>query len=315
MSKPKVGISACLLGHKVRYDGNDKYDWWINEHLTQYLEFIKVCPELEMGMGVPREPIQIERYKDNNIKKLRLVGTESQEDYTEHAEQINKIIIEALPELDGFILKNRSPSCGLERVREWDQNGVPQNVGRGFFAKGLLNKYPYLPVIEEGMLKDQHLRERFLIQVYAHEQFRQLDRTTSALQQFHQAYKFILLAFCEKSLRELGRIAASGKKNQFMFKEYYQVFFEALRASPTVRKQVNALQHIYGFIKNDTNEKEKKDFLSMLEKYQKGKIPYIAVYIFLKHLIEKYNNVYLMGQKYFTPYPEDAVLKLKVRTK
>ncbi len=305
MKKPKIGISSCLLGNAVRYDGTHKKDNWIVSELSKYVDFYPVCPELEMGLGVPRETVRLERITRHG--PVQMVSNKNKINLTQLAHDTSKILLDNLPrDLDGFIFKKDSPSCGPERVKVYFKN-MPTDKEAGIFAQTLLDSGIDYPTIHEGRLHNPELKEDFIIRVWGHFQVNQLRAKISEIQEFHKTYKFVLLSFHEKSYRELGRICANNdkKKPGEVLENYKKVFNFALSQKRTRKKQANALQHIYGFLKSELREKEKKNILSLIERYRENKLPFVALATMMQHLIDVSENEYIKDQSYFFPYPEE----------
>jgi len=302
---PVLGVSACLLGDEVRFDGRHKRYNWLTEELGQFVQFVRSCPEMAMGLGVPRESMRLVR--PDRGSPPRLVSNVNQVDLTDLARDTSRVLVETLPEdVNGYVFKNRSPSCGLVRVKVYDWNGSPFSDGVGFFAKEFVRRHPDVPVIEEGMLTDTGLREQFVTQVFAHHRISNLEKSIFAIQALHQAYKFVIHAHHEPSLRKLGRIAANSnrRKPAEVYDEYKKEFLAALRHPTTLSKRINVIQHIYGFIKKKVNEKEKSSALRAIEKYREERIPFVAIMTLLQHLVEKHGSPYIENQKFFSPWPE-----------
>lgn len=307
--RPLIGVSSCLLGESVRFDGGHKCDRWMVRKLSRFVRWHSICPEVTMGFGVPRESLRLIRLEKKG--SIHLVGNSTQNDFTEHAQQMCKMMVEALPDrLCGYILKNRSPSCGLERVKVYDYRGSPFSDGVGFFAQALINRFPDLPVIEEGRLSNLAEREHFLIRVFAEFALQNTLPKISAIQKLHESYKFILQAHHEASLRKLGQIAANSERfsPREVYMNYKTIFSRALAHPPTSKKRINAIQHIFGFIKDELTLKEKRSLLRQIEEFRKGRIPYVALSVLIRHAIEHHGAPYIEKQRFFSPYPEDLEL-------
>lgn len=308
-SKPILGISSCVLGKEVRYNGAHKRDDWVVKDLGKWVQWHSVCPEMEMGLGVPRESMRLKRLQPKGM--IRLVGNQTQKDFTSLAVKTAKEMVSKLPStLNGYILKNRSPSCGFEKVKVYDHNNSPHSIGVGFFAKELVKRFPQLPIIEEGRLKNPHFREHFVTRVFAHSLIHCLPSKVSQIQKFHESYKFVIQAHHEVSLRKLGKIAANSSKENpsEVLKKYQKEFLYALEQPTTSKKRANVIQHIYGFIKDRVNPREKKSILEQIEQYRKGKLPYVALVTLVRHAIQSHGAPYIENQRFFFPYPEELNL-------
>jgi len=308
----KIGISSCLLGCKVRFDAGHKRDRYITDMLGRYFEFVEVCPELEVGMGVPREAVRLEGEIDNP----RMVGNKSGEDWTERMNRYaqRRVRQADFDDLCGFILKNRSPSCGMERVKVYTGTGSAERKGVGLFARALLASNPELPVEEEGRLEDAALRDNFIVRVFAYhrlqELFRQPFRRRDMIA-FHAAHKYLLLAHSPKHYNELGRLVADLKTYRASeFRALYRTrFMSALSVRSTPRKNVNVLQHIAGFLKHQLRPPEKEDVHAAIKDYHAGLVPLVVPITLIRHFVKKYAVEYVLGQVYLEPHPRELMLR------
>ncbi|MFZ8933881.1 MAG: YbgA family protein [Bacteriovoracaceae bacterium] len=310
MKKPLIGISSCLLGNSVRYDGTHKKYNWVVDELSAYVDFYPICPEVEMGLGVPRETVRLEKKEKDG--PVQMVSNKNKTNLTRLAKDTAKFIYDSLPShLDGFILKKDSPSCGPERVKIYYKD-MPFEKGAGIFADHLINNSVDYPIIHEGRLHNPELREDFIIRVWGHFNVNQLKAKIKDIQDLHKKYKFVLLSFDEPSFRELGRICANNdnKKPSEVLELYRKTFMKALSSKRTRKKQANALQHIYGFLKNELKEKEKKNILKLIDRYRENNLPFVALATMMQHLIDISSNEYIKDQSYFFPYPEKLELFL-----
>lgn len=309
MKKPMIGISSCLLGNNVRYNGGHTKDKWIVNDLSSFVDWHVVCPEVAMGLGVPREPINLHRPAPG--QGLRLVSVDTKIDLTDAARLTSKSLIEAFPEnLAGFIFKKNSPTCGLTRVKVYQKGPVAQRDGTGIFAGHVQKNCPGLPVIEEGHLFDRHLREHFISQVFTHARFLETPKKISALQGFHQGYKYLIMAYSAQQLKKMGRIAANTEKKQVseVFALYHKELLKALAKPATVKMRTNALQHIFGHVKDCVSKQEKDFFIDKLHEYRKGDFPYIALITLLNSFVDKGKDPYVKKQQFFSPYPKELKL-------
>ncbi|MEM7235775.1 MAG: DUF523 and DUF1722 domain-containing protein, partial [Planctomycetota bacterium] len=241
----RIGISACLLGDKVRFDGGHKRDGFLTSTVSEFVDFVPVCPEVDIGLGTPREAIRLLRAADGP----RLVGVKSGNDHTDAMRKYAKSKARELKKLAlcGFIVKRDSPSCGLERVRIYDKNGSPSKDGQGLFTRDLVTSNPYLPVEEEGRLNDPRLRENFFERVFAYRRLRTLFGqrwTLGSLVEFHTREKMFLLAHDPKTYRELGRLVAEAKQLErtALRDSYEELFMLALSKKASTAKNTNVLQ-------------------------------------------------------------------------
>ena len=253
--KLRIGISSCLLGNRVRHNGEHKANEWLLNQLSPFVSWLPICPEVEMGLGVPRETMRLV----GTATRPRLVTVNSKEDQTERAHQTIDRILKKDFNLDGFIFKKDSPTCGLERVKVYGSSGIPVKNGVGLFAKSIQEKYPKIPMIEEGRLSDPNQREFFLNQLYIFSQFTRIPKSTRALQEFHQNHKLQLMAYDPGRYLLLGRIAANSQKQQIteVFTKYEDLISVLIKKPLTAQKYANVFQHMLGYFKKDLDTKEK----------------------------------------------------------
>ena len=308
----RIGISACLLGERVRYDGGHKRDAYLVETFGRYVEWVPVCPEVEMGLGTPRETLRLVRTGGDT----RLVMPKTGADHTEamRAYASRRIAELAEEDLCGYILKKDSPSCGLERVRVFDAHGVPAKSGRGLFAEALLQHFPHLPVEEEGRLTDPRLRENFVERVFAYHRLRTLfvERwKVGKLVAFHTAHKLLLMAHSPKTYESLGRLVAASKAvPRAELRERYETeFMRALGAIATAKRQVNVLLHILGYFRTQLDDDSRRELLSVLEDYRHGLVPLIVPITLVRHYVRRFDVTYLRGQIYLEPHPKELMLR------
>ncbi len=308
----RIGISTCLLGQKVRFDAGHKRDRYITDILGQFFQFVPVCPELEVGMGVPRESVRLEGSPDHP----RMVGNKTGADWTDRMDAYSRKRVAArdLQHLSGYILKKDSPSCGMERVKVYGDSGMPQKSGRGLFAMHLLRRFPLLPIEEEGRLNDTAIRENFIERVFAYHSLQNLfigRFSRGKIVQFHTINKYQLLSHSPKHYRELGALVAAIKKQTpDAFRENYsRLYMDTLAVRATARKHVNVLQHILGFLKNDLPADDKKYILDTIEDYRQGLIPLVVPITLIKNFIRKYDIAYIADQTYLNPHPKQLMLR------
>ena len=269
---PKLGVSTCLLGERVRYDGGHKRDRFITDELGKHFDFVPVCPEVEVGLPTPRPLLCLVATAD----PPRLVVAESGEDVTDRMEAWARTRCKALERQDlcGYIFKSKSPSSGMERVKVYDRNGVPANTGVGVFARIFMQHFPLLPVEDDGRLHDARLRENFIERVFAVSRWQDLveqGRTRGRLVKFHARHKLLIMAHSPKHLSELGRLVAAAKDYppKELYAHYYERLMHALTLMATVRKQCNVLQHVMGYFKKQLSPDEKKELLETIEQYRR----------------------------------------------
>lgn len=311
MEKIKIGISACLTGNKVRYDGSQKQDHYITDMLGQYFYFAAVCPEVEYGLPVPREPMHL----TGDPQNPRLVTIRTGID---HTEGMKKWAEERLRELDkqglrGFIFKSRSPSSGMKGVKVYDEKGLPHTSGVGIFANAFMNRFPLVPAIDEGRLNDPGLREAFIEKVIVfHRWFEFLKKggSTKDLLEFHTNHKLLMLAHSRKHATVLGRyIAGSKGYARQLNNAYIETMMEGLGLLATTKKHTNVLSHIMGYFKKQLTADEKRELLEIIGNYHKGSIPLIVPITILNHYVRKYDEPYLKKQVYLAPSPLELMLR------
>jgi uncharacterized protein YbgA (DUF1722 family)/uncharacterized protein YbbK (DUF523 family) len=311
-TKIRLGISSCLLGENVRYDGGHKLDRFLRDTLGQYVEYVPVCPEVEMGLPTPREALRLVEREDGP----HLVFSRSGGDVTETMlAWAHKRVRELEKEdLCGFIFKARSPSSGMERVKLYDRNGVPHKEGVGIFARTFMEHFPLLPVEEEGRLHDARLRENFIECIFTFRRWRNLlagGRTAARLVDFHSCHKLLILSHSPEIYREMGRLvaAAGSQPAEGLFEGYQQLLMKGMRLRTTVRKNCNVLQHLLGYFKANLSADEKLELLAVIENYRQEHVPLIVPIILINHYVRKYEQPYLQQQVYLNPHPLELQLR------
>lgn len=309
--KIKLGVSSCLLGNKVRYDGGHKHDSYITKVLGQYFDFVPVCPEVECGLPIPREAMRLVGDPENP----RLVTNKTGIDHTERMNKWAKIRVTELERenLCGFIFKNRSPSSGMERVKVYDKNNVPRAAGVGLFAKAFKEHFPLLPTEEEGRLHDILLRENFIETVFVYKRWRDVvsELTTQKVVDFHTTHKLLLRSHSENHYRQLGRIVAKAGVLEpvELLSRYQEGLMAAMRLKPTIKKHYNVLLHMMGHFKKSLSADEKQELLEVFDNFKKGNLPLIVPITLLGHYTRKYQEKYLQQQIYLRPHPVELKLR------
>lgn len=308
----RLGVSSCLLGERVRFDGGHKRDQFLVGLLGRFVEWVPVCPELESGMGSPREALRLTL----RHTALRLVTTKTGQDHTDlmrryFAKRLDELAGERLR---GFVLKKDSPTCGLERVRVYNASGVPTRSGRGLFAGALIERFPLLPVEEEGRLSDPKLRENFIERVFAYDRLTRLFEggwTVGDLVRFHTAHKMTLLAHVPDAYRCLGRLVAGAKslRRPALQRDYTTLFMETLQVIATPRRQVNVLQHMAGHLKDVLDSASRHELLAIINAYVAGHVPLVVPIALLRHHVRRCGVAYLAGQLYLDPHPDELMLR------
>ena len=310
--KIKIGISSCLLGEKVRYDGGHKHDAYLSNTLGAFFEYVSVCPEYEAGFGIPREAMRLVGAPDSP----RLMTQKSGIDMTGRLEKWITKKLKELEEKDlcGFIFKSGSPSSGMERVKVYDSGGNARKSGSGLFAKAFMDRFSLIPVEDEGRLHDANLRENFIVRVFAFKRWKDLRNSNAAakeLIEFHAQHKYLLMAHSPAVLKELGKLVASQKKigKSDFFQRYETLFMKALKQLSTVKKNANVLMHMAGYFRERLLPEEKKELFEVIELYRTGIVPLILPVTLIKHYVRVYGEEYLAGQCYIDPHP----IELKLR--
>lgn len=309
---PKVGVSACLLGHEVRYDGGHKRDAFIIGPLSEHLEFVPVCPETAIGLGIPRPTIRLM----GEIDHPRLVGTADPGfDITERMETYAIRQVDELTDLCGYILKKDSPSCGMERVKVFNAEGThAERKGSGVFARILMQRQPLLPVEEEGRLNDAVLRENFINRVYVMQRWRDLlgeGLKPASLIDFHTAHKYLVMAHSQAAYQRLGRLLSnlSGNDIHDIAETYIEELMHTLKRRVTRKRHVNVLQHIMGYLKKRIDSDDKTELSDSIETYRRGETPLIVPITLLRHYFRRHPDPYMQKQVYLRPHPDKLGLR------
>ncbi len=305
----RLGISSCLLGNAVRFDGNHKLDLYIRDTLGAVFEFVPVCPEVAIGLGVPRPPIRLV----GNPAAPRAVGVHDPTlDVTTKLADHGQRIGRELDDICGYILKSKSPSCGMERVKIYG-GGNPRK-GRGVFAASFMAARPLVPVEEDGRLADPVLRENFIERVFAFDRWRQLvssGLTPGKLVAFHTAHKLSLLAHGNEHYRTLGQLVARIDRRRLgpFAHDYIGRFMEALKHRATPRRHTNVLMHVAGYLKMELDRDDKAELSALIEEYRLGRLPLIVPITLLQHHFRRHPNAYIQGQTYLNPHPRELMLR------
>jgi len=307
-----VGISACLLGENVRYDGGHKRDRYLTDTLGQYVNYVPVCPEAEAGFGIPRESMQLR----GDPSAPRLVTNKTGRDMTKAmATWAQKRVVELEKEnLCGFIFKARSPSSGMERVKVVNDKGMPVKKGVGLFARAFMDHFPLIPVEEEGRLHDPKLRENFIESVFVLKRWRALlqeGKSRGKLVAFHTQHKLLVMSHSVEDYRAMGKLVARAKEVSLdeLYDTYQEHLMAALRLRTTLKKHGNVLQHMMGYFKKMLSADEKDELLSYLDLYRRGYLPLVVPITLIKHNVRKYDQPYLKDQYYLHPHPVELQLR------
>jgi len=306
--RPTIIVSKCLGFAHCRYNGLTISDDFV-EKLKPYVDFRPVCPEVEIGLGIPREPIRIVAADD----ELRLIQPATDTDVTDKMTEFTDSFLNSAGDADGFILKTRSPSCGPKDVKVYPGTGKVMSTSRGagFFGGAVATKYPHLAVEDEGRLKNFGIREHFLTRLFAISSFRKVkeSRSMKEMVRFHSENKYLLMAYEQETMRVLGRIVANlDKKNlDELISDYEKHLSEALSEEPKYTSNINVLMHGMGYFSEQISSSEKAFFLDSLDRYREGRIPLSVPLNVLRSFIIRFQENYLMQQTFFEPYPEELV--------
>jgi len=308
----KLGISTCLLGENVRYDGGHKLDRFLTETLGQYVEYVPVCPEVECSLPIPRESMHLE----GDLDSPRLVTSRTKQDMTDRMVQwARKRVVELEKEdLCGFIFKSNSPSSGMERVRVYNGKRMPVKKGVGIFARIFMEHFPLLPVGDEGRLNDPKIRENFIERIFSLKRWREvLTRKESRgnLVDFHTKQKLLILSHSPKHYQMMGKLVAKAKDLSLkdLYQQYQTLLMECLKLKTTPKKNANILQHMMGYFREQLSSDEKQELLEIIDHYRQGYIPLIVPITLINHYVRKYNQPYLKQQVYLNPHPLELQLR------
>jgi uncharacterized protein YbgA (DUF1722 family)/uncharacterized protein YbbK (DUF523 family) len=322
----RIGVSACLLGQEVRFDGGHKRNAFLTGALGHFVEFVPVCPEVDIGLGVPRESLRLVR---DGRGAVRMIANKSGADLTVTMRAYAERRVAALEraDLSGYVLKKDSPSCGMERVRVYGRSGTPERDGRGLFAEALIRRLPNLPIEEEGRLNDPSLRDNFLERVFAYRRMRALfaapnvcarnigARNTrwsvGALVAFHTAHKLTLMAHSPRAYAELGRLVADSKsvERAKLRDRYSAEFMAALKKLATRARHVNVMQHIAGYLRERCDADSRRELMEVIEEYRRETVPLVVPLTLIRHWTRRFDIAYLKGQTYLEPHPRELMLR------
>jgi uncharacterized protein YbgA (DUF1722 family)/uncharacterized protein YbbK (DUF523 family) len=312
MERIRLGISTCLLGRPVRYDGGHQLDRFLRDTLGRFVTYVPVCPEVEMGLPTPRDTLRLV----GDVQAPRLVFSRSGEDVTARmtdwaAGRLDEL---AREELSGFIFKARSPSSGMARVKLYDRNGVPNKSGVGLFARLFMERFPLLPVEEDGRLHDLRLRENFFEAIFTFHRWRELLAAragAAGLVDFHARHKLLLMSHSVELARHMGRLVARAGELPAteLYDNYQALLMKTVRRPATPAKHVNVLQHALGYFKRQLAADEKQEMLELFTEYRRGVMPLSVPLALLSHYVRKYHPPYLAEQVYLHPHPVELHLR------
>lgn len=307
-----VGVSSCLLGQSVRFDGGHKHNSYVTQTLGQFFEFVPICPEVAIGLGTPRPPIRLV----GDPLHPRAVGVRDPSlDVTEALRDYGQRMAGELGHLSGYIFKRASPSCGMERVKVYDEGGgMPNNAGRGIYAQAIMQALPLLPTEEEGRLTDPVLRENFIERVYVHHRWQRLTAeglTPRGLVDFHTEHKYLVMTRGQRHYQALGRlVAGAGKEDiEALGGRYIRALMAALARPATRKRHSNVLMHLMGYLKKNLDRADKEELLGLIDAYRRGRVPLVVPLTLLRHHLRRSPNTYLLRQHYLSPHPEELMLR------
>lgn len=312
LSPIKLGISSCLMGNKVRYDGGHSHDRFLTQTLGLFVDYVPVCPEVECGMPTPREAVRLVGAPENP----RLVTQKTAVDKTDQMKIWIKRRIKELAKEDlcGFVFRSKSPSSGLYRIRVYGDDGKVRKTGTGLFAKAFTDAFPRIPVEEAGRLNDPKLRENFIENIFSLQRWRNfLDKkmTLGGLVEFHTQNKLLILSHNQAIYRKMGKLVAQGKNTDLdpLVDQYEELLLKALKLQSTSKKNINVLHHILGYFKKNLSSDEKQELLSVIDQYGSGYVPLIVPITLIKHYVMKYDKPWLKIQTYLNPHPFELKLR------
>jgi uncharacterized protein YbgA (DUF1722 family)/uncharacterized protein YbbK (DUF523 family) len=312
-SKPNIVVSKCLEFDSCRYNGQMIPDELVR-NLKDHVNFIPVCPEVEIGLGTPRKTIRIQ--KNDEHDSFKLIQPDTGDDLTDKMNQFSEEFIGNLKEIDGFILKNRSPSCAVKEAVVYSEKGKYPFKRPGFFAEKAINKFPELAIEEEGRLKNTRLKEHFLIKIFAFSDFRSFEKNIKSitdLHNFHAKYKLLLMGYNQSAMRKMGKLIAGTNNKEFrsVISEYKEQFYYCFSKLPRINSHVNVLMHAMGYFKSGLKKGEKDHFLTLLDDFTRKKVPLSVNLQIMNSWILRFNNEYLSKQVYFKPFPDELMSEIK----
>jgi uncharacterized protein YbbK (DUF523 family)/uncharacterized protein YbgA (DUF1722 family) len=321
--RPRIGVSACLLGERVRYDAGHKRDRYVAETLGPHVEWVPVCPEVEAGFGTPREPMRLTTTRPPRARGRRLdprgitlILVKTGTDVTEQLASYSRMKADTLgsQNLSGYIFKGDSPSCGMEQVKVYTPSGAARRAGRGVFAEALMTRMPALPVEEEGRLSDPRLRENFIERVFAYQRLRRVFAgkwSIGQLVQFHTAHELALMAHSSRACAELGQlVTGTGRRAPRELELNYETaFMRGLSIVATPRRHANVMHRMLGYFEKTLDAGARAEMLSLIDAYLRGGVPLIAPLTLIRDHVERHNVAYLQGQTYLQPHASEQILR------
>jgi len=312
-NKIKIGVSSCLLGEEVRWNGGHKKDRYVQGILDNYFDYVPTCPEVDVGMGVPRETVALY----GTLEKQKMITKESQTDWTKKMTRFKKDRIRELRKenICGYVFKSDSPSCGIGKVPIYsDFSSSRVRHGFGMFASSFIKAFPLFPVEDEGRLHDQATRENFIVRVFCFHRLQLVVRKSfsiGSLVRFHTRHKFLILSHSRKKYDDMGELVANAKKIKTaeLKTRYSKLFMAALTYKSTPKKNTDVLLHMVGFLKKILTREGKKDILSVIKDYRNELLPLVVPVTLIYHQVKKHNSEYLLDQVYLNPHPKELMLR------
>ena len=306
-------MSSCLLGEEVRWDGDHKYDQYVRDVLGSYFDYVSICPEVDVGMGVPRETVALY----GTLENPKMITKRSKTDWTKKMNHYTKDRIHELTKenLCGYVFKNKSPSCGIGKVPIYSEFGSSRmRHGSGVFASSFVKVFPLVPVEDEGRLHDPVIRENFIVRIFCFHRLQLLVRKSfsiGSLVRFHTRHKFLILSHSRKKYDDMGELVANAKKIKTaeLKTRYSKLFMAALTYKSTPKKNTDVLLHMVGFLKKILTREGKKDILSVIEDYRNELLPLVVPVTLIYHQVKKHNIEYLLDQVYLNPHPKELMLR------
>lgn len=310
--KIKLGISHCLLGAEVRWNGGHTKDHFLAGILGEYVEYVPVCPEVEIGLGIPREPLRLVGSPDAPRLMTQKTGIDMTDRMLEWAAK--RLDMLEKEELCGYIFKTKSPSSGMDRIKVYNEKGAAVRKGVGIFARAFMERFPLVPVEDEGRLQDIGLRDNFIVRVFTFHRWRQLlreGRTSGGLVRFHTRNKLLFMAHNPEIMRRLGKLTARVKEAAVdeLFTSYLALMMDCLKYKATPRKNANVLYHMLGYFKKELDADEKQELVELIENYRLGYYPLVVPLTLINHYVRKFKQSYLADQYYLNPH----AMELKLR--
>ena len=309
----KIGVSSCIIGEEVRWNGGHARQRWLTDVFWDFVDYVPVCPEVEVGMGVPRPTVRLERHGSG----IRMIDPKNEVDWTAAMNRLSRSRASEMESHDlcGFVLKKNSPTCGLERVKVVHEGGGGASKdGQGLFASALVHRFPHLPIEEEGRLNDPQIRENFVERVFAFRRVKDVFKprwTVGDVVEFHTREKLLLRAHDEVRYRELGVLVANSKAiPRGAFKDdYMDRYMAALRRRATVAKHGNVLQHMVGFLRWVDDEAGREEMQGAIEDFRAGLVPLIVPTTLIRHLAKRHDQQILLESSYLSPHPKELMLR------